>query len=150
MKTIIALLALCSALTVSNAGTLKLGARLNGIPIQQTENPLTITCPADAIVECNGQPVNRTSTVTDTDGNALQVVWTLNGTDVQTNLVAQGAATNGVDVVLAANLMLGTNILQVTASDTASNQVSCDSIIILQDTNAPVITGATVTPACLW
>jgi hypothetical protein len=131
--------------TASNAG-----GEIRGQLIPVPNAPPTLICPADATMECTGQPIPLAATVADANGDALQVVWSVNGSTVQTNLVPQGSATNGVDIVLAANLSLGTNIIGITVSDTSSNQTSCSSTIILQDTIPPVITSAKATPASLW
>lgn len=110
----------------------------------------TLVCPGDATVECTGQPVPLTAQVTSASGSALTVTWTVNQVNVQTNLVAAGGATNALAVVLAANLVLGTNLVTVTVVDSAGSQASCDSTIIVQDTIAPVITKVTAKPGSLW
>src|SRR5262249_48840844 len=47
----------------------------------------TITCPAPTNVECTGDGtmVGLTVGVADADGDALTVVWTVNGVVIQTN-----------------------------------------------------------------
>ena len=109
----------------------------------------TLICPGDFTMECTGQPTNLTAQVASANGDALTVTWTVNGLNVQTNLVPQGGTTN-VAVVLAANLEPGTNIVTVTAGDSDGGESSCDSTIIVQDTIPPVITNATLSPATLW
>src|SRR5579859_1683665 len=118
------------------------------IPAPNTA-PILI-CPPDETVECTGQPIMLTAAVADPDGDALKVVWTVNGMNVQTNHVPAGNATKGVEVVLAAHLALGTNIVGVAASDTSSNVTSCSSTIVVRDTIPPLISSATATPASLW
>ncbi|MDD5140928.1 MAG: CHRD domain-containing protein [Verrucomicrobiales bacterium] len=110
----------------------------------------TLVCPGDFTMECTGQPTNLTAQVSSATGDALTVTWTVNGVNVQTNQVPQGSTTNAVDVVLAANLELGTNIVGVTVADSTGGQTSCESTIIVQDTIAPVIINKTVSPAKLW
>ena len=110
----------------------------------------TLVCPADATVECTGQPINLTAQVSSAGGNALTVIWAVNGANVQTNHVPQRTSTNTVPVVLAANLELGTNIVAVTVADSAGIQTSCDSTIVVQDTIPPVITNKAVNPSKLW
>jgi len=110
----------------------------------------TLVCPGDATLECTGLPVPLTAQVTSVSGNALTVTWMVNAVNVQTNHIATGAATNAVAVKLAANLKIGTNLVTVTATDSAGAETSCDSTIIVQDTIAPVITKVSSSPASLW
>ncbi|HXI72465.1 MAG TPA: CHRD domain-containing protein [Verrucomicrobiae bacterium] len=110
----------------------------------------TLVCPGNLTIECNGQTTNLTAQVSSATGDALTVTWTVNGVNVQTNLVPQGSTTTNVAVVLAANLALGTNIVAVTVTDSTGGQTSCDSTIIVQDTIPPVITNKTLSPAVLW
>jgi len=111
---------------------------------------LTLVCPGDMTVECTGKPIKLTAKVASASGNALTVIWNLNGMSVQTNLVPHSANTNAVAVVLAANLEMGSNLVEVTVADDAGSRTSCDSTIILHDTVAPVITKATPFPTTLW
>jgi len=94
--------------------------------------------------------VTYTVTVSDADGEPIQVVWTLNGTPVQTNNVAaSGPPTSGA-VTFSAALPLGTNILGVTATDSSSNSTSCSSIVTVVDTIPPVIDSVSTNPRVLW
>ena len=109
-----------------------------------------LVCPGDATLECTGLPVPLTARVTSASGNALTVTWMVNQMNVQTNHIAANAATNALPVMFAASLKLGTNLVTVTVVDSAGNETSCDSTIIVQDTIAPVITKVTASPASLW
>src|SRR5215472_2954888 len=51
-----------------------------------TNTPPTVLCPTNATVEC-GTPTQITVVVGDMDGDALKVVWTVNGMSVKTNMV---------------------------------------------------------------
>jgi hypothetical protein len=109
----------------------------------------SLVCPSDLTIECNGHTTNLTAQVASATGDALTVTWAVNGVNVQTNVVPQGSTTN-VPVVLAASLVLGTNIVTVTVTDTDGGKATCDSTIVVQDTIPPVITGKTLSPAILW
>src|SRR6185503_16010444 len=45
---------------------------------------------------------------------------------------------------------VGTNIVVCRASDTSGNSNSCSFAVIILDTEPPVITGVSATPASLW
>ena len=110
----------------------------------------TITCPEPMTVEC-GLPVVLMTQVFSPVGNALTVVWSINGATVQTNLVpaSNPPLTTGVPASIAA-LPLGTNLVEVTATDGPSNAASCSTTITVVDAMPPVITSASVSPAVLW
>ena len=110
----------------------------------------TLVCSGDTNVECTGKAISLTAQVASASGDTLTVTWMVNGLNVQTNLVPTIGTTNALPVVLTAEFELGTNIVTVTVTDRAGNQVSCDSTIIVQDTIPPVITKATLSPATLW
>lgn len=110
----------------------------------------TIVCSPAQLLECS--PTNGVveATVLDLDGDALMVVWSVNGSDAQTNLVASGSTSNGVTLSLSFPFSLGTNEVLVEVSDDGSNIVSCTSIVTVQDTTPPVIHAVTATPNTLW
>jgi hypothetical protein len=92
-----------------------------------------------------------TAHVSDAEGDALKVVWTVNGTAIKTNQVPQGSSgSNGVDVVLMVNLPAGTNHVGVSVSDSGTNHTSCTSTIIIKDTTPPTISGLAAYPSTLW
>jgi hypothetical protein len=108
-----------------------------------------ITCPNDATNEC-GATSTLTAVVADTDGDALTVVWSLNGTAVQTNDVAGSTSASGTDVSYAAALPLGTNVVEVQVSDPSGSNATCSATITVVDTTPPVIESATADPDVLW
>lgn len=115
-------------------------------------NPPLVTCPLPAVYECNapgGRLVNLAAQVSDADGNALTVVWSVDGVSIQTNAVAAGTATNPVPVTLSAFLSLGQHQIQVAASDGVAG-TSCITQITIADTMPPVIVSATANPSELW
>ena len=107
----------------------------------------TIACPPNTTVECGSSTTVTVLVGGPTVGNSI-VVWTLNGAAVQTNLLA--ASTAGTNVAFSAVLPLGTNLLAVTVSDTASNSASCSTMITVVDTTPPVIQSLTASPDMLW
>jgi hypothetical protein len=108
-----------------------------------------VVCPPPAVVEC-GRADNLVALFSDPEGDALSVVWTINGTAVETNsLPARGPGLPAMDSINQ-SLPLGTNIIQVVVTDSAGNVVSCASEIDVVDTTKPVIASATANPATLW
>lgn len=108
-----------------------------------------VTGPATSTVE-SGVPVTYAATVSDADGDAVQVVWTLNGLTVQTHdIAAGGPPTNGV-VEYTASLPWGVNTLVVTATDSFGNITTGTATITVVDTTLPVIVSVSVSPSVLW
>jgi hypothetical protein len=114
-------------------------------------HPPTVTCPAASTIEC-GSPALVTVLVGDLDGDALTVVWAVNGVAAQTNAVPANnpPAPTTTNFSFQAELPLGTNSLTVVVADSASNRVSCSTSITVLDTTAPVITAAEAEPHRLW
>jgi hypothetical protein len=113
----------------------------------------TITCSADATLECtstNGARGVVQTTVADADGDALMVVWLVNGHSVLTNVVAAGITTNGVTLSLTNQFGMGTNDVSVGVSDDGTNVVSCASTVVVEDTTPPTIESVMATPNLIW
>jgi hypothetical protein len=108
-----------------------------------------VTCPGTVTNECSA-PATYTATVSDADGEALEVAWKLNGTVVQTNQIPAGGPPTSASVAFTASLPLGTNVLEVTATDSAGNSTSCSTTVTIVDTIPPVITSASASPDVLW
>lgn len=107
----------------------------------------TISCPDAQTIQC-GTQATVTVTVGDADGDDLTVVWTVSGTAIQTNLLPAGLTT--ANVSFSAEFPLGTNLVEVAATDSMSNSVSCSNIVTVVDTIPPVINRADATPSVLW
>ena len=118
-----------------------------GAPAQ---TPPTLACTAEQVVECPATNALIEATVQDLDGNALLVMWSVNGTLTQTNMVDTGSSSNGVTLSLAFPFSLGTNEVLVEVTDDGSNVVSCTSIVVVEDTTPPVIRSIKATPNTLW
>jgi hypothetical protein len=108
-----------------------------------------ILCPAASTAECSVS-TTYTATVSDADGEPLRVIWTLNGTPVQTNDIAASGPPTFAVVTFTSSLPLGTNLLGVIATDSSGNTTSCSSTATVVDTVPPVITSASASPKVLW
>ena len=108
-----------------------------------------VTCPGVLVIEC-GPPATFSSMVSDADGDAVQVVWSLNGVPVQTDNVAAGESAASTFVGYKASLALGINILGLTATDSYGNITTRSSSVTVVDTTPPVIVSVSVKPKVLW
>ena len=121
---------------------------IRGQLIPVDERPV-VACPTPAVVEC-GEPTTLTTLIADPEGDALEVVWAINGSIVETNFIP--AREPGVPAMsqLIQVLPLGTNLVDVMITDIASNIVSCSTAIVVLDTKPPVIDLAVAEPGVLW
>jgi hypothetical protein len=117
--------------------------------LAQTNRPPQITCPAESITEC-GDTSSTSVSVSDADGDSLTVVWSINDVAIQTNTVAGTDALAGTSVSFSAVLPLGTNVVEVTATDSAGNAASCSTTADVLDTTPPTIDSVTASPGVLW
>jgi hypothetical protein len=125
------------------------GGEVRGQLLVDSNAAPVVGCPASATVEC-GDSLTYTAVVSDADGDAVQVTWSLNGQVVQTDDVPAGNPTTEAQVEYTAALPLGVNELTVTATDSEGNVFTCTSTITVEDTTAPVIVNASVNPKKLW
>jgi hypothetical protein len=127
-----------------------LAAGLLAAPLGWAATPL-IVCPPASTLECSNAAATVVETmVSDADGDALMVVWMVNGQSVLTNVVEAGVTTNGVTLSLSYPFTLGTNEVLVGVTDDGTNVVSCSTLITVADTTPPVIDLVAVTPNSLW
>jgi len=108
-----------------------------------------IACPEPVTAEC-GTLTTVTSKVSDPEGDAVVVVWSVNGTAIQTNELAAGSTTAPTEVNFPAEFPLGTNQVSVVATDSEGNSSTCSTTVTVVDTIAPVIVRVAATPNCLW
>ncbi|HWQ92930.1 MAG TPA: CHRD domain-containing protein [Clostridia bacterium] len=127
------------------------GGEIRGqlIPVVITNSPPEVTCNPEVEVECD-EPAQLTGTFSDPDGDELTVVWSVNGTAMQTNTVAATDPPAPADVNFTVSLPLGTNEVTVTATDTAGNSASCSSVVVVADTEAPEIKVVKADRNVLW
>lgn len=118
-----------------------------GCDIGAFENqPPSVTCPA-ATVDCSK---SLTATVNDPDGDALALVWTVDGTDVQTNFLADIHPPAPRSVRLKSALAAGAHTVAVRVSDGKAATVECTGSVTVVDTKAPKISQLRATPGSLW
>jgi hypothetical protein len=113
----------------------------------------TVTCPEESEIECTSHDeteVELVANVTDPDGDALIVVWTVDGVAQPSINVPSGGATTSAEVSFEGELELGEHTVSVSVTDGTNVAVSCESTITVVDTTAPVITKLKATPNSLW
>lgn len=114
-----------------------------------SNQPPSVSCPGATNVEC-GTPTELAATVSDPDGDALTVVWMVNGMAVETNDVPASNPPGTASVSFSELLPLGTNVVTVTVTDTAAASASCSTMVTVVDTIPPVIVSASAHPNTLW
>ncbi len=119
------------------------------IPRVATNSAPELSCAPDAVIEC-GDAAELKVVVSDPEGDALTVIWTVNGTGMQTNTLPASDPPVAANVRFTCSLPLGTNIVGVTVIDSATNSTSCATTVVVVDTQAPVITAARAEPNVLW
>jgi hypothetical protein len=135
--------------TIHTAGNPSGELRGQLIPLVATNSPPTLVCPPASTVEC-GTPATLTAIVSDPDGDALMVVWTVNGTAMITNTLAAGQPGVSANVDFSVELPLGTNSVGISVTDSATNSTSCGTTVTVVDTTPPVIQSAAATPRVIW
>ena len=114
--------------------------------------PPTTTCSAPAILECeNGAAVATVQTqAQDTNGNPLQVIWTVDGTPSQTNNIPSGGTITASNVTFTANFGLGEHVVVVSVSNGQTQPVTCSTTVTVRDMRPPRILNIVATPNVLW
>ena len=95
----------------------------------------TLTCPTLTTINCGGE---LRVTVSDPDGDALTLVWAVDGADVQTNFLAAAKPGESRSVVLN-SIGSGAHVVTVRVSDGKAAVVTCTSSITVVDNKAPRI-----------
>ena len=98
--------------------------------------PPTITCPTNITVECGTE---LKATVNDPDGDALAVVWRVDGLDVQTNFLSALHPPAPRSVKLKASLSSGAHTISLRVSDGKAAVVACASSVTGTDAKPPQI-----------
>lgn len=101
-----------------------------------------ISCPAATTIECTGRPTTVTVNVTDTNGVPVEVVWTVDGSIYQTNIIPVRGVIGSTNppgmVTLTKSFELGTHTIDVSASNGRSEPAVCSTSVTVQDTLPPV------------
>jgi hypothetical protein len=107
-----------------------------------TNTAPVITCTAPQILPCttaDGTELTFTAHVEDADGNALSVVWNVDGKDRYTHQVPAGGPPTSAEVTYAYALTQGDHVVKVTVLDGALS-ATCEMALSVQaDTVEPVI-----------
>jgi hypothetical protein len=145
---------LLAGLTYINIHTaLNPDAEIRGQLIPQaapvSNSPPVVVCPPDSRVEC-GTMTPVTAQVLDPEGDALTVVWTLNGSAVQTNTLPAQNPPVMTSVTFMGELPRGTNSIAISVTDSATNTTSCTTTVTVVDTTPPVLASCSATPNVLW
>lgn len=116
--------------------------RANSAPEIDVEEELTVEC---------GKSVTLTAGISDFDGDAVGVVWSVNGEEVKTtNLPADATPPTNLPVTLTTQFHEGSNIVTVTATDSEGEETTAEIIVTAEDTLPPKIVSLTANPKVLW
>lgn len=129
------------------------GGEIRGQLVQVTNTAPIVTCPDSDEVECtshDGAGVELVANVEDADGDALIVIWTIDGVDQAPINVPSGGATTDEEVTFTGDLSLGSHTVKVTVNDGTATAVSCEATITVVDTTPPEINSVRATPNSLW
>jgi hypothetical protein len=111
---------------------------------EATNRPPTISCPASMTLNCappSGQPATVSINAADPDGDPLVVVWTVDGTAYQTNLVAGSESLTAANIDFSAVFAVGSHDVTVSVSDSSECQASCSMTIdVSTETSAAQLT----------
>ncbi len=125
-----------------------------GCDIGAFENQAPIVvCPAPQTVECVsacGTPVTLTATVSDPDGDALVVTWSVDGCVRQTDYVPATHPPASTTLTLRKSLLLGKHTVTISVSDRKAPPVVCSTTVTVQDTTPPKIFAIIPFPSFLW
>jgi hypothetical protein len=128
--------------------------RITGCDIGAFENQApTVVCQRDHHHERHmhhhGDGEHVFAIVDDPDGDALTVIWSVNGSPVQTNQVPATHPPHPELVSLKTTLGVGTNVVSISVSDGKTPAVTCSSTVVVRDTTPPKIIGILATPSAL-
>ena len=116
--------------------------------IRAFENqPPTLTCPPAGTNDCSA---SLSVLVSDPEGDPLTLVWTVDGTDVQTNTVTNASSNEPRKVKLKLSLAPGAHTIGVRVTDGKAPVVTCSTVITIQDMKAPRIKSIKADPRRLW
>lgn len=114
-----------------------------GAPPQATNTPPTVTCGSSQALPCtaaDGIQITLPARAADADGDALSVVWAIDGAERYTQQVVAGNPATVADVAFAYTLTPGDHTIKVTVLD-GELSASCEMTVTIQkDTEPPVLT----------
>jgi hypothetical protein len=116
------------------------------IPISE---PPRLACPPPAVIRC-GESLTLRALVSDPEGDALVVLWSVNTLVVATNTVPAREPGLPAMTSITQDFPVGTNVVQVAVMDPAGNTESCWTEVAVLDTQPPVIGSARANPPVLW
>jgi len=102
----------------------------------------TISCPAPRTISCapaTGAPVTLSVSVADASGVPLAVVWTVDGTPTQTNIIAGGTGPTSTNITYEAVFLPGIHQISVTVVDPNACSASCVTTVTVLAGGAPTI-----------
>ena len=116
--------------------------QVTGCDIGAFENQApTLICPASQTLEVSGSHdtalANLTARVASPDGDALKVIWSVNGISRQTNHVAPTHPPKPQAVTFQALFCLGANTVSVSVSDGIAVPVACSTSVIVREKTPP-------------
>src|SRR5207247_3015655 len=124
-------------------GIIDIGAYENGntAPSISCPKPITVTC-----APATGQAVTVSVNVADADGDPLVVVWTVDGTAYQTNLVAAGGPPTTAPVDCTDVFGVGSHQVTVSVSDPGKCLATCSTTVDVSSggSAAPVAGGCSL------
>jgi len=122
---------------------------VRGQLVPQLESPPEIVCPEPVTAEC-GSITTVSVQVSDADDDALTLVWTVNGTAMQTNELAAGTTVTPVEQSFDAIYQLGTNEVSFVVTDSTGKSAECSTTVVVEDTAPPEITKLEANRRYLW
>jgi len=128
------------------------GGEISGFLVPLANQGPSVTCPDDVTTECVselGTEVPLKAFVSDPDGDALRVIWSVDGQKYQTQEVPAGVPGVVTEVEFVAFYGLGVHTVSVTAYD-AEGESSCQSMVTIEDTTPPDIKRVTTDRRMLW
>jgi hypothetical protein len=116
--------------------------QVTGCDIGAFENQApTLTCPAAQTLEGHGSngrtPATLTATVADPDGDALTVIWSVNGVPRQTDTIAATHPPESKAVNFREQYGQGTNIVSVWVSDDKAVPIACSTSVTVRAQQRP-------------
>jgi hypothetical protein len=128
------------------------GGEISGYLVPVLNQPASVTCPEDVTAECaskEGTEVRLKAKVSDPDGDALTVVWSIDGQEYQTQELPAGMPGSVSEVEFLGVFGLGPHVVAVKVFD-GTAESSCQSSVTIVDTTPPVIKRLTVDRRMLW